>query len=469
MQNVAAISHPVKRILTFMSLNSTPVFYHAFPRGLFAVLWALALPDAAIAQPAPAGPPAAPAPALTGGVNLLGPGGERSRAVTTTVRETAPEKTETRTFVRDGKTVTETVTTSAIAEQTATLKTYRAAIFVANRAGAKYDGKIRVLEDFVSSRVTDTGVQTIARETAGDATRAFDPTLASAPRPEDSLDTLLSNQSSALRLAQNLGADYLLQVSLGGLSRDIRTTKAYGVEIADVEYAALVSYKILDGTTGAALAGDTVRAIRTEQQNAHATVDLKDAGIVDGLLDEAARQIAAGLGMRVATNRIAAPDAAAAPVTITVIPDVADVFLPEIRLDNNNTVSLSEGKNKVSLLNVTIEVDGVAVGSAPGRIQLRRGFSKLRLTREGFKPWERLISAFDGQVLVAPMQMDEAGLKRWMEAGKFASELRNGEKLTDAQAEVLKGEAQKLRQSGFKVDIKVDAKELPDVTQKSLL
>jgi hypothetical protein len=449
-----------------MAFNSPSVFHRIFPHGLPAALTALALPLAAIAQAAPPAPPAPPA--LRGGVGD-GPGGARSTVTTTTAVEDAPARVETRTFTRDGKTVTETVTTQALRKEVSEKKTLRAAIFTANRAGAKYDGKIRVLEDFVSARVADTGVQTIALETAADAARAFDPVLASAPRPADSLDVLLSNQSSALRLAQNLGADYLLQVSLGSLSRTVRDIKAYGVEVKNAEYGALVSYKILDGATGAVLTGDTLRAVRNEQLSKHAPdVELKDAAIVDGLLEDAARQIAAGLSARVAANRIAAPAAAAAPVTITILPDIADVFLPDIRLDDSRTVTLSEGKNKVSILDVTVEVDGVAVGSAPGKIQLRRGLGKLRLTREGFKPWERIISASDGQVLGAPMHMDEAGQRHWLETSKFVSELRNGEKLTDAQAEVLKGEAQKLRQSGYKVDIKVDAKELPDVTRKSL-
>ncbi|WP_052360888.1 PEGA domain-containing protein [Geminisphaera colitermitum] len=423
---------------------------------------------ASLPASAQSAPDASPVPALRGGVGN-GPGGMRSSVTTTKTVEAAPTQVDTRTYVKNGKTVTETITTHAVTETVSEIKTYRAAIFVANRAGQKYDDKIRVLEDFVSARVADTGVQVIARETTVDAARAFNPALASTLRPEDSLDTLLANESSALRLAQNLGADYLLQISLGGLSKETRRVKAYGVEVTNDEYSALVTYKILDGLTGAALSGDTVKPVRLEQANAHASADLAAAAILDGLLDDAAQKITAGLQARVADNRIAAPDTVAALATITLIPDVADVFLPEVRLDNTNTVSLSEGKNKVSILNVTVEVDGVVVGTAPGKLQLRRGFSRLRLTREGFKPWERLISAFDSQVIVAPMQMDEAGLKRWKEVSQFVSGLRNGEKLTDAQAEVLRGEAQKLRQSGYKVDIKVDAKELPNVTQKSLL
>ncbi len=438
-------------------------------RALPATLALLVLPAlAAQPSPEPAPPPAPASPAVTGGVNLNGPGGARSSVTTITATEAAPAQVETRTFTRDGKTITETVTTQALRKEVSEKKTCRAAIFVANRAGKKYDDKIRVIEDFVSARVADAGVQAIARETAVDAARTFDPALASAPRPEDSLDTLLSNQSSALRLAQNLGADYLLQVSLGSLSRTLRNIKAHGVELANAEYAALVSYKILDGTTGAALTGDTVRAVRTEQQNKHATVDLKDAAIVDGLLNDAAAQIAAGLGARIAANRIAAPDPAAKLVTVQIIPDVADVFLPSIKIGEGNVLQLSDTRNKISAAGVTVEVDGVAVGSAPGYLKLRPGFSKLRLTREGFEPWERIISASEGQMLLAPMKMTEAGLKRFKEMSEFIQNLKNGEKLTDAQVKVLEGQAEQLRNSYQRSDMKMDTKDNVTIQQKTL-
>ena len=45
-------------------------------------------------------------------------------------------------------------------------KTYKAAIFVSNRAGAAYDSKVGALEDYVSARIADLGVSVISRETS---------------------------------------------------------------------------------------------------------------------------------------------------------------------------------------------------------------------------------------------------------------------------------------------------------------
>ena len=54
--------------------------------------------------------------------------------------------------------------------------------------------------------------------------------------------------------------------------------------------------------------------------------------------------------------------------------------------------------------------------------------------------------------------MTDDGYKRWRDNTAFLQELKDKEKLTDAEAESIKGHAQMLRQSGFKVDVKEDIK-----------
>ena len=97
---------------------------------------------------------------------------------------------ETRTYEKDGKMVTERVTTTRVKEVEAVSvvqpKTYKAAIFISNRAGAALDEKIMALEDFITARITDLGFQVLSRETVADALRAFDParpTAVAAPQP----------------------------------------------------------------------------------------------------------------------------------------------------------------------------------------------------------------------------------------------------------------------------------------------
>ena len=369
----------------------------------------------------------------------------QSYAQTNRTSFTTPPQVETRTTMVDGKAVTERVVTTVVRETEATTKTYKAVIFVSNRADPVYNKKISSLEDFISSQITDLGFNVLSREVVVDSLRKFDPETASKPRPADSLDGQMTDQSSALRLAQNMGVDYIIQASIAGVTNKDNKIDSYGVKLISQERTLRVTYKILDASAGGSLTGDTVRVTSKVQQTANAGTN--DASPIDELLDEAAQKITAGLKTRVAQNRIAPAAAKASFVGVTIQLEAADMMIPDVRLEAENTVSISESKFKVSPLNATVEVDGVAIGTAPGKVSLRPGFSKLRITREGFKTWERTINAVEGQTLTVALTMSDDGYKRWKESTEFINGLKNGAKLTDGQVKVLEGAGKMLSES----------------------
>ncbi|CAM2898680.1 PEGA domain-containing protein [Rariglobus hedericola] len=372
-------------------------------------------------------------------------GSSFAQSTVTTEREvSAPAtKTETRTYVKDGKTVTEKVVVTTEKEREASSKTYRAAIFVSNRAGAAYDGKVEALEDYVTSRVTDLGVSVISRETASDAVAKVDPGATA-----NAIDTTLGQSTSALRLAQTLGADYVLQVTLTGYEANRRNIDAYGVKTANEDRTLRITYKILDGVTGGSLAADTVKASKTVQQGAGNTATQLEG--MDELLDEASLKVATSLKGRL--GRVTAPSAEQGLVSVTIQTEAADLTIPDIRIGVENTVTISESKLKVSALAATVEVDGIAVGTAPGTVTVKRGLSKLRITRAGFKPYERTVNFVNGQSLTVALELSEEGYKRWKDSTQFLNDLKNDAKLTDGEVKVLEGKAKMLEQSGFKVN-----------------
>lgn len=610
------------------------------------------------------------------------------------------------------------------------------AIFVTNRAGAEYDGQLPVLEDLLSAKLSDAGFSLMSREMIVNTASKLDP---ASDNTGEVLSGQLADQSTALRLAQSMGADYILSASIASLSKQKRNVNAYGVQLANYTYTLRVSYKVLDATGGGSLTGGVATASKTEQNTVHSNqgftvvppdpstpaaapgseaanadealmrsaqkyqqavgvvltevdggtsfgtawgvgphtfatnahvagpaaealaagrssvviinkhpelkfrvvkavshpnyggtqkglpandvgilevegqipswfpvapaaelqrldsgyrvaylgfpvgenmtavdpnspvatmqtgiitsvtdwnggvgttdsrllvqhnlsstggasgspvfnakgqvVALHNAGnyafgvvtqggksveqrlksglqisyaqradllgaiyqytasaapgskaatapkapvavafldpdmepIVAELMDDVTTQIASALRGKAAQNRIAAPKAKAAPVNITMNVETADLYIPDVQIGPGNTVSVQDGKLAVAPLNVTVEVDGIAVGTAPGKLQLKPGLSKLRLTRDGYRTWERTVNAVEGQTITVAMQMTPEGLARWQELTAFMNALKDKAKLTDAEVEVLKGQAQKLRQSGFKVDTK---------------
>lgn len=373
----------------------------------------------------------------------------------TTVEAPAPQ-VQTRTYQKDGETVTERITTTVVREAESSRKTFKAAIFVSNRAGRDYDEKIPVLEDYISSQITDLGFTVLTREATINSLRTFDPEVASRPRPADSLDSQLTEQSSALRLAQNMDVDYIVLASIAGFSATNKDIKAYGVDTKSQEVTLRVTYKILDAAAGGSLTGDTVRVSAREQQTANTRTDR--GGLFDDLLDSAAQKITSSLGTKVAQGKIAPAAAKPGFVSVTIQVEAADLMIPDVRIGPENTVAISESKHRIAPLNATVEVDGVAVGSAPGQVSLRPGFTKLRVTREGFKPWERTINAVQGQTLTVALAMSESGFARWQEATAFINGLKNGAKLTDAQVKVLEGYGKMLSESFSRMDTNENVK-----------
>ena len=294
--------------------------------------------------------------------------------------------------------------------------------------------------------MTDLGISVISRETAANAVARIDGAAANAT------DTALAQGSSAVRLAQTLGADYLLQITLTGFDANARTIDAYGVQAVNVTNTLRVTYKILDGQTGASLTADTVKVSKLVQQSP--TSASAQADVLDELLADASKKVAASLKTRIDSGRITAPAAAQGLVTVTIQTEAADLTIPDVRIGVENTVTISESKLKVSPLSVTVEVDGIAVGSAPGDITVKSGLSKLRVTREGFKPWERTVNFMKGQKLTVALELSEDGYARWKDSTAFLNGLKNGAKLTDGEVKVLEGKAKSLEQSGFKVDTK---------------
>ncbi len=370
-------------------------------------------------------------------------------SASTLFAETAAPATtvQVKTHEEGGKTMTERTITTVVKEEVvkpAKPADFTVAIFVANRAGKVGESELGALEDYITARVTEQNFHVISSETTLNAVGSMAPGA-----KENALDVQLSQSTSAVRLAQTLSASHLLQVTLTGFDSNKKTIDAYGVKTVNDERTVRVTYKILDGTTGGSLAADTVRVSKT-YQNATGLSEERSS-VLNDLLDEAAQKVAASLKRQIDKGRITA-SAAQATATITLTTELTDVFVPDVRIGAENTVNISESKFKVSALAATVEIDGIAVGTAPGTIEVKAGLHKLRVVREGFKAWERTVNFTNGQKLNVGLEMSDAGYARWKDATAFMNELKNGAKLTDAQVKVLEGRAKMLENSGYKVN-----------------
>ncbi len=323
----------------------------------------------------------------------------------------------------------------------------KAAIFVENRAGVALDDKVASFEDFLTSRLAGKGFVLISRDA-----------VVLALGKGTALDTLLQNNTTALRLAQNLGADSLIIATIGSLGSEKKTFKDANLETVNVVHTLRVTGRILDAVQGAAWAGDTLKVSKTTRFTANSQTESSD--LFNELLDEAALKLAEVLAGKPAALPAPGVPTLADFSIACVMQDLAQlpISVPDVRLKPDGTVIVGTNRFEVVPLDVSVELDGTVIGSAPGVFKAAPGLHKIRLTREGFRDWERTINVYPGQQLKVAIQMSEAGYERWKNNQTFLLGLETGKKLTDAVVTVAEGFAQTLRQSGYRVDTRMDAK-----------
>jgi hypothetical protein len=351
----------------------------------------------------------------------------------------------------------------ALAAETPAAALRKAAVIVENRADAKYNSKVAIFEDFISTAVAGKGVTVLSRDTVTRSLKDYSPTASSANRPGTGLDRLLEDQTSALRLAQNLAADYILVASLTSFGKETKNFRDGAVATQNLIYTLRAGYKLLEAGAGGAAAGNTVVVSRTIRNTAELQVDATEANVLDELLQEAAEKLAALF----AKAPLPVVTAAGERVKFTIECGMTDLVghsltVPDVRLTPDNQVMV--GSNvPVRALSVTVELDGLAIGTTPQEFSALPGLHKLRLSREGFKDWERTVNIYNGMQFQVDLQLSQAGFARWQESIAFLEGLSRQRKLTDAEVEVLKGKAKMLRQSGYKVDMKIDSKDAPTI------
>jgi hypothetical protein len=339
----------------------------------------------------------------------------------------------------------------------------KVAIVVENRAGKALNDKVPVLEDLLTSRIAGKGYSVISRDVVTRALKDYSNGVEPNGQATE-LDKLLENNTSALRLAQNLGADYILASSILTSGVEKKTFNAGGVSTVNITQKLRVGYKIIEAGAGGAVRGNTVTVSKTVRQTADLQVEDSD---VNELLDEASVQLADkiaeqgnNLPVEIAKDAVAKfqvacvmADPRQQPITVSVLGVSAD-----------NRVIATNQPVAVQAMDVTVELDGAAIGSAPGAFQARPGFHKMRLTREGFEPWERTVNVTEGQNLRVALQMSAAGYARWKDTADFLATLDANRKLTDAEAKRIEGIAKFFSESHYRVD----TKENVHVTYKSL-
>lgn len=342
----------------------------------------------------------------------------------------------------------------ALINQAFSADTPVAALQLKNNAGSEMESHLGAFEDSISSRFSNEGLKIISARGALDAFSG----------QADSAASSVLDGSSLQRAAQSLGADFALSATITSYNKNTKKFDAYGVQGTNIIHTLRVSYQLLDTADGGTVLADTISSTATIRQTANTNDDGGDA--LSQLLDDAASKLATAFGSKTKKTDLQAIAAAQSKkeVTFTLAIASQSIAIPSVVAREDGSFDVKPSSYNVDPADFVVELDGVAIGSAGAKTEFTAlpGLHRLRITRDGYKEWSKMVNIREGMNLKIDAAPTAAEVEKMKDLIAYFQNLSNSTTLTNAEAEVLKGKAQSLRQSGYRIDTQIKADEVKE-------
>ncbi|HMP72488.1 MAG TPA: PEGA domain-containing protein [Kiritimatiellia bacterium] len=222
------------------------------------------------------------------------------------------------------------------------------------------------------------------------------------------IDGLFSG-GSVVRVAQMIGADYLVLVAVDGMDVFQNTVAGRHVNTLDL----MASVNVLEAVGGTSVDGDMfdIKDVTSASINAGNELNFFRRMILRDLAPKVADAVVANA----ADWR--RPAATVQMVRFTVrtnIDELIDGLEAGARGPNE---LLDELRRMVG--GVSVQLNGATIGSAPGTFEAPAGLHQLRLTRQWMQPWQNTVSIQDGSEFVIALELSDAGLRRYQSLEGF--------------------------------------------------
>ena len=260
-----------------------------------------------------------------------------------------------------------------------------------------------------------------------------------------------ATQKEMINEARGRGADLLIDIDVAHFS----STDVDILGQKQRRMSASLSWRITDisGANSAVASGET-----------------KDANLSDQILPDTdqsanlAESVATKVGLEIANALKDSTAKIIKEVSVPILIIADELSFPAVVVGRDHVLQVSKESLQVKLSGFTILVDGIVVGTTDDGVpvNLPVGLHDISLERNGFSEWKQRVKVSPGLALRPVIRPNTQSIAIWREQVKFIQDLTDGSKLTDAQVELINARAQELRNSGYRVDIKVDAKALPE-------
>jgi hypothetical protein len=212
----------------------------------------------------------------------------------------------------------------------------------------------------------------------------------------------LMSGATITRVGQMLGANYILISSIIDASAVGRTVGGATTTV----YTLRMTTKVLDAANGASVYGGnwSQKLPVLGEQPAGAMNYYND------LVDRWAMETGQELAQTSPRWREPAPDdgeLAEFSVSTSI-----DSFIAGLDGGVQGTADVKDALRKV-VGGVTIELDGVAIGTSPARFKTKPGLHQLRVTRQWMTPWQRPVNIQNGSAFNVALELSPDGLKQY--------------------------------------------------------
>jgi hypothetical protein len=293
----------------------------------------------------------------------------------------------------------------------APLPDVKIAVFVKNQTRtAGMDDMADSLRDRIAAELSAAGMSVMDSDEVASAFYRYKVTTA---EERAGLIDGLFRGGSAVRVAQMLGADYLLTASI--LSADRASVKV-GTSTVNT-YTLRMSVKVSDAAQGASVYGDTWSRKVPVPASAAGT---DSAVYYNDLFDAWAAETGPKIAQSSRTWRApAAPSAQLATFTVSTTIDELIRGLEEgVRAPNE---LLDEMRRVIG--GATVEIDGAVVGSAPGSFKVAPGLHQMRVSRAWMEDWQGTVNIQEGGNFRIALELSSSGLQRFQTMEKLRAHL----------------------------------------------
>lgn len=218
---------------------------------------------------------------------------------------------------------------------------------------------------------------------------------------EDTVDKkTIEQKASALRISQAIGAKYLLIADIEDIVVNNITDTVYNNQINDLKITADIAVKILNGVNAGTILAENIRVqkrVHGNQQSNFTFADIEQSLPI--LINQASKDISVKI------------------------------------LDNIDTVKTSKAdiesvrfNVKTNVSDATVELDGILIETVDGEFFAMPGLHRLRVTRDGYRTFERDINVIANAEFIVNLKEIEKPLDIQEQNTKLESKVSEKQK-----------------------------------------